>query len=46
MDSASGAPAGAKFWDRLIMFAGTALYAVVAVYVVDAFRPSRARRRS
>ncbi|MDJ0938683.1 MAG: DUF2955 domain-containing protein [Woeseiaceae bacterium] len=38
MDSASGAPAGAKFWDRLLMFGGTALYALVAVYIVDAFR--------
>ncbi len=39
LDSAGGAPAGAKFWDRLIMFAGAGLYAVIAVYVVDAFRP-------
>ncbi len=43
MDSASGAPAGAKFWDRLIMFGGTALYALLAVYVVDAFRRERRR---
>ena len=43
MDSASGAPAGAKFWDRLLMFGGTAVYALVAVYVVDAFRRERNR---
>ena len=41
MDSIGGAPAGAKFVDRLIMFLGTAIYAVVAVYVTDAFRPRR-----
>lgn len=41
MDSMSGAPAGAKFWDRLIMFGGTAVYALAAVYVVDAFKPDR-----
>jgi hypothetical protein len=44
LDSVGGAPAGAKFWERLIMFAGTAIYAVNAVYVVDAFRPSRSKR--
>lgn len=37
----SGADAGAKFNDRLIMFVLTTLYAVVAVNVVDAFRPKR-----
>ena len=41
MDSAGGAAAGAKFVERLIMFAATTLYAVVAVYVFDAFRPRR-----
>ena len=41
LDNASGAPAGAKFWDRLVMFLFAALYAVIAVYVVDAFRPRR-----
>jgi hypothetical protein len=44
MDSASGAAAGVKFAERLIMFAGTTLYAVAAVYVFDAFRPARKRR--
>ena len=38
MDSASGASAGAKFSDRLIMFGGTALYALLAVYAVDALQ--------
>ena len=31
MDGIGGGPAGAKFLDRLIMFFGTAIYAVVAV---------------
>jgi len=39
MDSVGGDAASVKFWDRIIMFAGATLYAVVAVYVVDAFRP-------
>ncbi len=43
MDSAGGGPAGAKFWDRLLMFLGTALYAVAAVYITDAIRPKRPR---
>lgn len=43
MDGIGGAPAGAKFWDRLGMFLGTALYAVFAVYVTDALRPARRR---
>ena len=43
-DGMGGGPAGAKFVDRLIMFLGTAVYAVVAVYVTDAFRPRRIRR--
>lgn len=33
---------GIKFWERLVMFGGTTVYAVIAVYVVDAFRPRRA----
>jgi len=39
MDGIGGAAAGAKFVDRLVMFLLTTLYAVVAVYVFDAFRP-------
>jgi len=45
MDSAFGATAGAKFADRLIMFLLATLYAVGAVYVVDAFRPRMTRKR-
>jgi hypothetical protein len=41
MDSASGAAAGVKFAERLVMFGGTTLYAVISVYVFDAFRPRR-----
>jgi hypothetical protein len=41
MDSIGGDAASVKFWDRIIMFAGATLYAVAAVYVVDAFRPRR-----
>ena len=41
MDSASGASAGAKFSDRLIMFGGTALYALLAVYAVDALQRNK-----
>ena len=41
MDSIGGDTASVKFWDRIIMFAGATLYAVAAVYVVDAFRPRR-----
>jgi hypothetical protein len=43
MDSASGGPAGLKFWDRLVMFGGTTLYAVVTVYVFDAFASGRSK---
>ena len=43
LDSAGGDAAGIKFWERLVMFGGATLYAVVAVYVVDAFRPDRVR---
>lgn len=41
MDGIGGDAASVKFWDRIIMFAGATLYAVAAVYVVDAFRPRR-----
>jgi hypothetical protein len=41
MDGVGGDAAGAKFLDRIIMFALTTLYAVAAVYVFDAFRPRR-----
>ena len=40
MDGPGGGSAGVKFTDRLIMFGGTTIYAVIAVYVVDAFRPT------
>ena len=39
MDGVAGDAATAKFFDRMLMFALTTLYAVVAVYVFDAFRP-------
>jgi len=45
MDSIGGDSASLKFWDRMIMFGGTTLYAVIAVYVVDAFRPVRNKSR-
>ena len=45
LDSAGGGAAGIKFWERLVMFGGTALYAVIAVYVVDAFRPRKQATR-
>jgi len=41
MDSAGGGSAGLKFWDRLLMFAGTTVYAVGTVYIFDAFTASR-----
>ena len=44
MDSAAGGPAGMKFWERLVMFAGTTIYAVGTVYIFDAF--TAARRKS
>ncbi len=40
----SGVAAGAKFNDRLVMFVLTTVYAVVAVNIVDAFRPKRIAR--
>ena len=39
LDSYSGSAAGARFYDRLFMFGWATLYAVVAVYVFDAFWP-------
>lgn len=44
MDSVGGDAAGAKFFDRMLMFILTTLYAVVAVYVFDAFRPQQKRK--
>jgi hypothetical protein len=41
MDSAGGGSAGLKFWDRLVMFGGTTIYAVGTVYIFDAFTASR-----
>jgi len=41
MDSAAGGPAGMKFWERLVMFGGTTIYAVGTVYIFDAFTASR-----
>jgi hypothetical protein len=41
MDSAAGGPAGLKFWQRLLMFGGTTVYAVGTVYIFDAFTASR-----
>lgn len=37
LDSDFGSAAGARFYDRLLMFVWATLYAVVAVYVFDAF---------
>lgn len=44
-DSIGGDSASVKFWDRIIMFAGATLYAVAAVYIVDAFRPRGSSKR-
>jgi hypothetical protein len=46
MDGIGGDSASLKFWDRIIMFGGTTLYAVVAVYVVDAFHPAKTKPAS
>jgi hypothetical protein len=43
MDTTSGSSADVAFWMRLFMFAMATLYGVAAVYVVDAFRPARAK---
>ena len=37
LDSDFGSAAGARFYDRLLMFLGATLYAVVAVFIFDAF---------
>ena len=37
LDSDFGSAAGARFYDRLFMFLGATLYAVVAVFIFDAF---------
>ncbi len=44
MDTAGGEAAGARFSDRIVMFALATLYAVAAVYVFDRFWPHRADR--
>ena len=41
MDSTGGGPAGIKFWDRIVMFGGTTIYALGTVYLFDAFTASR-----
>jgi hypothetical protein len=43
MDSAGGGAAGTKFWERLVMFGGTTLYALGTVYIFDAFTPGRGK---
>lgn len=44
MDTAGGDAAGARFSDRIVMFALATIYAVAAVYVFDRFWPDRAKR--
>jgi len=46
MDSAGGGAAGMKFWERLVMFGATTLYAVSTVYIFDAFTSGRAKVRA
>ena len=41
IDSIGGNPAGPAFLDRMLLIIGATVYAVVAVNVVDAFRPAR-----
>lgn len=41
MDSIAIDSAGIRFWDRMVLFVWATLYAVVAVYVLDAFRPRK-----
>jgi hypothetical protein len=41
MDTAGGAAADAKFFDRLLMMIWATLYGVAAVYVFDAFWPAK-----
>jgi hypothetical protein len=43
MDGAGGGAAGMKFWERLVMFGGTTLYAVGTVYIFDAFTSGRSK---
>jgi len=45
LDSQAGSAAGARFYDRLLMFAGATLYAVAAAYIVDAFQAGRSGKR-
>ena len=45
MDGIGGNTASIKFWDRIIMFAAATLYAVAAVYIVDALRVSLRNNR-
>jgi hypothetical protein len=45
-DSLTGSSAGLAFLDRLMMFAGATLYAVVAVYIFDAFWPVNQRQEN
>lgn len=46
MDAVIGTSANIAFLNRLLMFGLATLYGVVAVYLVDAFRPRLAERRS
>jgi len=41
MDTASGAAAGGRFSDRIVMFVLATLYAVVAVFIFDKFWPQK-----
>lgn len=41
LDSQSGGTADMAFWSRLLMFVWATVYAIAAVYVFDAFWPSR-----
>ena len=45
-DSLVGAPAGAKFFERLWMFLLATVYAMATVYVFDAFSRQRDRGNS
>ncbi|MGI9342075.1 MAG: DUF2955 domain-containing protein [Gammaproteobacteria bacterium] len=44
MDSAGGDAAGARFNDRIVMFALATFYAVAAIYVFDRFWPAERKR--
>jgi len=39
MDGAGGSSADARFWERMLIFAGATLYGIIAVTVYDAFFP-------